>query len=52
MKVAQHEVLGNDAKEISVPAGTIETFGSRSLCRSPASEALDRPMRDGPPIKR
>ena len=31
MKVAQYEVLGNDVKEISVPAGTIETFGSSSL---------------------
>jgi hypothetical protein len=31
MKVAQYEVLGNDVKEIFVPAGTIETFGSSSL---------------------
>jgi hypothetical protein len=28
MKVAQYEVLGCDAKEMSVPPGTIETFGS------------------------
>jgi hypothetical protein len=25
--VAQYEVLGNDAKDTSVPQGTIETFG-------------------------
>jgi hypothetical protein len=31
MKLAQYEVLGNDVKEIFVPAGTIETFGSSSL---------------------
>jgi hypothetical protein len=28
MKEAQYEVLGCDAKEMSVPPGTIETFGS------------------------
>jgi hypothetical protein len=27
VKVAQYEVLGNDAKDPSVPQGTIETFG-------------------------
>jgi hypothetical protein len=37
MKVAQYEVLGIDGKEISVPAGTIETFGSSSLLYSFAS---------------
>jgi hypothetical protein len=30
MKVGQYEVLGNVEKEMSVPAGTIETFGSWS----------------------
>ena len=27
MKVAQYEVLGNEAKDKSVPSGTIETLG-------------------------
>ena len=27
MKVAQYEVLGNDAKKMFAPPGTIETFG-------------------------
>jgi hypothetical protein len=33
VKVAQYEVLGNDAKRQAVPLGTIETFGvwSRAL---------------------
>jgi hypothetical protein len=30
VKEAQYEVLGNDAKNRSVPPGTIETFGSWS----------------------
>jgi hypothetical protein len=31
MKVAQYEVLGNDANRNARPAGTIETFGSSSF---------------------
>jgi hypothetical protein len=48
MKVAQYEVLGMKQKEMSVPQGTIETFGSWS--RTPAqrlSASVDRPVRDG-----
>jgi hypothetical protein len=33
VKVAQYEVLGNEAKDTSVPTGTIETFGFWSLPR-------------------
>ena len=36
MKVAQYEVLGNDAKRRVVPQGTIETFGFWS--RTPLSD--------------
>ena len=33
MKVAQYEVLGMKQKEMSVPQGTIETFGFWSRTR-------------------
>jgi hypothetical protein len=47
-KVAQYEVLGNEAKNRSVPSGTIEMLGfwsSRAAQRLPAF--IDRPVRDG-----
>jgi hypothetical protein len=43
VKVAQYEVLGNDAKEMSVPPGTIETFGSWSHDASAAQATIYRP---------
>src|SRR6202007_254454 len=49
-RVAQYEVLGNKAKNRSVPSasGTIETVGFWSLARASATAAfVDRPVRDG-----
>src|ERR1700730_11253813 len=45
MKVAQYEVLGSDAKEMSVPPGTIETFGSGSLASGSTSVSAHRSSR-------
>jgi hypothetical protein len=53
MKVAQYPAaagLGNDVKEISVPAGTIETFGS-SYTASRAQPANRSSLRDGPVLQ-
>jgi hypothetical protein len=47
MKVAQYEVLGSDAKEMSVPSGTIETFGSGSLACGSTSVSAHRSSRPG-----
>ncbi len=49
MKVAQYEVLGNSAKETSVPDGTKEVFLAPGplVCSSAASPTVDRPVRDG-----
>ena len=49
MKVAQYEVLGMKHKEMSVPQGTIETFGSWS--RRGLSSTSDHlsSLRDGSP---
>ena len=47
MKVAQYEVLGNEAKNRSVPAaaGTIETVGFWSLARGSAIASIRRSSR-------
>jgi hypothetical protein len=45
---AQHEVLGNDAQDTSVPAGTIETLGFWFRMRlNDCQHFVDRPIRDG-----
>jgi hypothetical protein len=52
-KVAQYEVLGNDAKKMSVPARTIERSVlhlSHAASRANAATAVDRPVRDGSPF--
>jgi len=47
MKVAQYEVLGNVAKGMSVPPGTIETFGSGSPACGSTSVSANRSSRPG-----
>jgi hypothetical protein len=47
VKVAQYEVLGNDAKRHAVPDGTIETFGLGSYAAQRLPALVDRPVRDG-----
>jgi hypothetical protein len=39
MKVAQHEVLGNEAKNKSVPSGTTEMLGFWS-CTRPSDSSI------------
>jgi hypothetical protein len=47
-KVAQYEVLGNDAKNRSVPPGTIENSRLLVPCGAQRLQAfVDRPVRDG-----
>jgi hypothetical protein len=47
MKVAQYEVLGSDAKEMSVPPGMIEPFASGSLACGSTSVSAHRSSRPG-----
>ena len=48
MKIAQYEVLGNDAKEMSVPAGTIEPLGCWSLRHARRVQGANRSSHPGP----
>jgi hypothetical protein len=47
VKVAQYEVLGNKAKNRSVPSGTIETVGFGSRARGSAIATIRRSSRPG-----